>query len=255
VVAEVVAGLVASGVAAVGVLLWRNRLHLAVTGFRLLSRTTVRVSMSALLRVKEDDRYVLFHSSYRPGSYGPPGGVVKAFPEAWRFLDRIGFREHRHQERADVMRADLRGFLRGAELGAFLRWYGRNVDRESARECLRRELTEELREIGEEFLAPLAEKASFTHVRTVLERPAKVPGQAYRQVRRFEVYDLDRADELSRWLRRGLMLAASRSGPGLLAATSDEIISGRRGPSLIAPQSAFLFERRRYRQDIPAVAS
>jgi hypothetical protein len=251
-VANIVAGIAASCVLGIGALLWRHRVLVSVAGLGLLASGTIRVSMAALLRVKDDDRYVLFHSSYRPGSYGPPGGVFKALPSAKRFLDRIGFREHRSRSRARAMHADLRGFVRASEVATFLRWFAKNLDRESGPDCLRRELVEELNEGGHGTLAPLVAGATFTHVRTVLERPTRVPGETYRQVRRFEIYDLALADVRSQRLRAVLLaLAADSSAPGIISATSGDIIDGRRGRNLLAPQSAFLFGWRRYRQDLP----
>ncbi|MEU3249540.1 hypothetical protein [Streptomyces sp. NPDC006997] len=234
--------------------LWNNRGRLPVLFAALRLFGDVRVSVASLLRVQDDDRYVLVHSPYRPDSYGPPGGVVKYHPAARAALDRLGFREELRVDQR--MRGDLRGFLPGRALPAFVRWLDRQRDRESALECVRRELAEELGEIGHPELATGIERLHFTHVRQVVDGPLRVPGRPYRVVRLFDVWDLglDTAEAVR--LRDALTaLAADPSESGVLVATAEDIVHGRRARSYLAPHSAYLMGERRFHADLPPLSS
>ncbi|MCA2227376.1 SMODS-associated NUDIX domain-containing protein [Nonomuraea aurantiaca] len=251
----IISSLIASVIAGIGTLAWRNRKNLAILTVVLMPVGTVRVSLSTLLRIKEGDRYVLFHTPYTPGSYGPPGGVVKFHHSAQQHLDRFSFREELRAAHAGVMQRDLRGFVPARRLASFLRWFHSGSGRESATECLRRELREELSEIGYPDLRAEVESLAFRFVRRVAEPPRKVPGRDYRQVRLFEVYDLETGDEAaSRLSSRLLDSGRDANDQRVILASSQDIVGGRYGELFIGPQSAFLFGTRRYRQDIPPVA-
>jgi hypothetical protein len=214
----------------------------------------VRVSLSALLRVKDDDRYVLFHSPFRPGVYGPPGGVLKFYPPAARILEDLGFEEERSGSHPEVMKRDLRGKLPAAALRRFLRWFDTGAYREDTAECLRRELAEEFGEVGFASFGVSVAELGFTRVRTVVEGPAEVLGKPYRQLRRFEVYDLLTADGLALRLTEQLLEIGEDPGyPDVVCATRAEIVHGRHEKVLIAPQSAFLIGTARMSADFPAV--
>jgi len=251
-VSGIVSSLLASALIAVGALAWRNRDILPAWSAMLRPAAKVRVSMSALLRIGKDDRYVLFHTPYTPGSYGPPGGVFKFHPEATSTLDRLSFREDRRTASLGQTSCDLRGFLPARSLAAFLRWFGKAVDRESATECLRRELAEELEEVGHTELVNGAGVLTFKPMRRVVERPRKVPGKDYLQLRVFEIHETVVSDENSvRTVGRIYDLAADPQQTSVILASSQDIIEGRHDEYLIGPQSAFLFGGQRYRQDLP----
>jgi ADP-ribose pyrophosphatase YjhB (NUDIX family) len=200
--------------------LWNNRgrLPLLVASLRLFRE--VRVSMASLLRIQDDDRYILVHSPYRPDSYGPPGGVIKYHPAARPALDRLRFREELRVDQR--MRSDLRGFLPGRALPGFVRWFDRQEDRESALECVRRELAEELAEIDHPELAVGIDRLHFTHVR----------------------------------LRDALTaLASDPTDRGVLVATADDIVHGRRQRSYLAPHAAYLMGESRFHADLPPLNS
>jgi hypothetical protein len=117
--------------------LWNNRSRLSLLWVSLRPSGEVRVSVASLLRVQDDDRYVVVHSPYRPDSYGPLGGVVKYLPAARPALDRLRFRE---EPRVDQrMRNDLRGFLPARALPGFVRWFASaaNSSRNWARSAIR----------------------------------------------------------------------------------------------------------------------
>ncbi|MFJ7218656.1 hypothetical protein [Amycolatopsis sp. NPDC098790] len=223
------------------------------------SRTTrrqhvVRISFSTLLRVTDDDRYVLFDSPKRPGAYGPPGGVVKFHPPAVRLLESWGFRPDRATAGAEKMRSDLRGMLPVRSLRRFQAWFATGAYRETAEECLRRELWEELAEVGLSALRPHTRRLSFISVRTVLEGPSSVPGKDFLQLRRFDIHDVAMVTSDAVRLRRELVESgydAERSG--VICANYDDIAHGRLNRALIAPHSALLAGEARLAADLPPV--
>ena len=214
----------------------------------------IRVSFSALLRIRDDHCYLLFHSSARPGSFGPPGGAFKYFEPATPILDRLHFRAERVGSREEIMRGDVRGFLPARKLAGFSRWFDSGAYREDGEECLRRELIEELGEVGLPHSASAVGGMRFSLVREVREGPRPVPGKPYRQVRRFNVYDLVSASESTVRLREDLVDAGrDPEVDTVLWATVEEIVHGRCGNALIAPQSAFLVDGVRIHPDLPAL--
>jgi 8-oxo-dGTP pyrophosphatase MutT (NUDIX family) len=262
-VAAVVVGVLSSIVSAILIgglsLVWRHRGNLSLLRTTLYPRGAVRVSFAALLRVKDDDRYVLVSSNTRPGFYGPLGGVFKYHESATAALDELGFREQRFDSRRMHAKADLRGFVPAWSAAGFLSWFQRGVDRETVSECLRRELAEELGtgqldEVGGTDLASDIDALTFRPVRTVLEGPHRVPRQPFRQMRRFEVYDLAVVDEVSARFRRRLIdLSADPSTRTLLYASVAEMTNGWCGTSPVAPHSGYLLGRRRLVPDLPPV--
>jgi hypothetical protein len=217
------------------------------------SSGTVRVSFAAMLRIKADDRYVLFDTPSRPGAFSPPGGVFKYFPPAERLLEEMGFREDRVDLFAEDMRFDLRGFIPAAATKEFCRWFASGAYREDTTECLRRELSEELAECGLESLMPCARQLSFSPARTVSAGPDAVPGRPYRQLRRFVVCELAMSDEARR-LRTELVRAGTDDAvPAVICVTAADISYGRAAKAMIAAQAAYLIGDRRLHEDIPAM--
>ncbi|MGW3895298.1 SMODS-associated NUDIX domain-containing protein [Micromonospora profundi] len=250
---NIVAGLITAALLAAGGLVLRHRKHLGLLRTTLTSGR-LRVSVAALLRIKDDDGYVLIHHPFRPSVYGPPGGVVKYTDEARGALDAVGFVEQRPAGREATMRGDLRGFVPARHGIGFLRWYDRCAGRESGPECLRRELREELSEAGHPELAPLADKLRFELIRAVVDGPRPTPGKQHRTMRSFEVYDpiLD-SPEAVELRRRMLELARDAAETEIVLARIADIEEGRREQFLISPQSAFLLGTRRIQEDLPAL--
>jgi hypothetical protein len=218
------------------------------------SSGTVRVSFAAILRIKADDRYVLFDTPSRPGTFSPPGGVFKYFPPAERLLEGMGFREDRIDTLAEIMRLDLRGFLPAAATRDFCRWFAGGAYRENTAECLNRELTEELTECGLEHLVPCTGRLEFSRVRTVRTGPDEVPGRPYRQIRRFEVCDLVTSEPAAQRLREELIRAGRDDAvPTVIRATAADISYGRSGRALIAGHASYLVGTERSQPDIPAI--
>ncbi|MEV4051746.1 hypothetical protein AB0J55_11225 [Amycolatopsis sp. NPDC049688] len=212
----------------------------------------VRISFSVLLRLVEDDGFVLFDAPKRPGAFGPPGGVVKYFPPAGRILESLGFQPERTGSPQRKLRADLRGILPAGALRRFRVWFASGAYRETADECLRRELCEELAEVGIHGLDEVVSELKFTSVRTIQEGPHSVPGKNYRQLRGFDVRELAMTNSAARRLNRTLADAATDDAyPGVLLAGFDDIAHGRLDRALIAPQSAFLLGPARLAPDLP----
>src|SRR5689334_15471474 len=127
---SVISSVIASILAFVASVAWRNRKHRSMLSIILFPRGTVRVSVAVLLRICVDGNYVLFHTHRTPSTYGPPGGVVKFTSSARHALDGMKFRdENQAANRASALN-DLRGFIPASSVGKFLRWLETGVDRE-----------------------------------------------------------------------------------------------------------------------------
>lgn len=211
----------------------------------------VRVSYAALLRIRDDDRHVLFGSASRPGSFTPPGGVFKYFAPAADLLDRMRFQA---DQRVNGMRADLRGVLPAQSVPEFRRWFASGAYREDAVECLQRELDEELAEVGFPELAANVQSLRFAPLRTIVEGPRAAPGKPFKQSRRFEFHDLLCTGQAAAELKRRLFeLADDPAVTTIISAAASDIAHGRAGSALIAPHSAYLIGEQRTWPDLPAV--
>ncbi|MFI7680051.1 hypothetical protein [Actinophytocola sp. NPDC049390] len=250
-IGEIVTGLITSAMAGTAVVIWRHRLRLVAAPRR------VRVSFCALLRVRDDDRYVLFHSINRPGSYGPPGGVYKYVGEGEAQLEALGFQdEPRAADMIGKQRHDLRGYISSRSVKRFQRWFDSGAGRESATECLRRELAEELDEVGHPELIDDVASLEFTPVRMVETGPHPEPGTDCLHLRRFEIYDIaGTADNpaAARFKQRLLNLADARTADLVMGASARDIEHGRHATGLIDGQSAYLMGTTRFHPPTPAV--
>lgn len=214
----------------------------------------VRVSFSVLLRIRDNDRYVVFDSLTRPGSYGPPGGAIKYFPPATGILEQLGFQQETRSLRAEPTGFDLRGLVPARSARGFLHWFDTGAYREDPIECLRRELAEELVEVGLADLDVDPHALGFRPVRTVIEGPDVVPHRPFVQLRRFEVFELVAKETVALELVRALAAAgADPDFPGVVCADRAEIEHGRCGAALLGPHCAFLVGDQRLAPDLPAV--
>ncbi|MGW2625849.1 SMODS-associated NUDIX domain-containing protein [Micromonospora taraxaci] len=252
--ANIAAGLVTAALLAVGGLAWQYRGRLGLLRAQLRRSGRLRVSVAALLRIKDDDGYILMQHPFRPYSYGPPGGVFKYTSAARVALDAVGFVERRPPGREATMSRDLRGFVPARRGLGFLRWFDTGADRESGPECLHRELREELAEAGHPELVALAENLRFRKVRAVVDGPRPTPGKEYRTVRSFEVYDIiDDTPEALQLVQSLLTLGRDAGETAILLATAADIEEGRCERHLVSPQSAFLLGEQRIHEDLPAL--
>ncbi|GAB7108004.1 hypothetical protein JCM4814A_63180 [Streptomyces phaeofaciens JCM 4814] len=250
---KIVVGVAVTLLGYIGRIVLRNRRQLSLLRLLLTPRRRMRVSVAVLLRLHDEDHYVLFDSPTRPSGFGPPGGVVKYHDTDRARLEKLGFEPESRTH--DTMKHDLRGFLRAASIPGFARWLHHGAGREPSTECLRREIVEELGEVGHPELAPLAGAVSFSLLRRVVDGPFKVvPGEDYRQIRFIEVYDLllDRPEATE--LRTALLaLAGTPESAHVIGATRQDIVRGRSGLHQVLPQSAFLIGDRRENGDIQPV--
>ena len=209
----------------------------------------IRVSMSALIRIAEGDKYVLVRNLHRPESFAPLGGVYKCGERAQCELDRFEFRP---QAIDGDMVGDLRGFLPNKHLAAFLDWFAGGNGRETAHECLSRELSEELTQANLQVQSEEIAGLRFVHVRTVHEGPDHIAAERYLQYRIFDVYDPVADTIAGRELLSRIKSHATTSND-MLWATSQEIIRGRhRQGHVIGAHSPYLFGQTRYRSQDPA---
>lgn len=214
----------------------------------------VRVSLSALLRIRDNDRYVLLDSLSRPGSYGPPGGAIKYFPAATGILEQFDFQQETRSLRAEPTGFDLRGLVPARSLSGFLHWFDTGAYREDPIECLQRELTEELGEVGLPDVEVDTHALAFRPVRTVIEGPDIVPHRPFLQLRRFEILELVAKDTVALELVQTLTAAgADPAFPGVVCAGRADIEHGRCGEALLGPHCAFLVGAQRLAPDLPAV--
>ncbi|WP_260478674.1 hypothetical protein [Kibdelosporangium aridum] len=249
-VGEILAGLITSALTATAAVAWRHRLRLFTPS------RDVRVSFCALLRVRDDDCYLLFHARSRPGSYSPPGGVYKYSREGEQQLEQLGFRdEPKPSDLVNDRRHDLRGFISSRVTRKFLRWFESGAGRESATACLRRELVEELTEVGHPELIDDVASLEFTPVRVVQEGPHHEPGTDHLHLRRFDVYDIAVArDETAAQFKQRLLALIGGPASDLVAgAGARDIEYGRCEAGLISGHAAFLIGTKRFHPPTPAV--
>lgn len=210
-------------------------------GFRavLRGRKRLRVSMSALLRIEDEGRFLLLRQGpHRPNQLGPIGGVYKIIgpgvPIDLDFQNLSLADEVRSRDISD----DLRGTIPAFRLPQFLRWFDSRAGRES--DALHRELHEELVDDGPldelpDGLFPL--RCELLHIAE--EGPTTVR-QGDPVYRRHEIYRLHRgaAD----------LLALAEKHDSLQAVSADEIRKGRTTDGIdIGDQTLFLLSPRALR--------
>jgi 3',5'-cyclic AMP phosphodiesterase CpdA len=161
---------------------------------------TIRVSMAALLRLDNDNKYLLVRSNHRPELFAPFGGVFKYRLEAITSLKDIGFvSEHcALNKRVDLeqdLDRDLRGYIARENLELFISWFNLQINREVSVDCLQRELCEELNQAKvPSNLIESASEYTFRHIRTVQDGPKPTPW-GYDIFRHFEIYEPDYNDQ------------------------------------------------------------
>lgn len=180
----------------------------------------VRVCCAAVLRIRDDDRIVLFESRTRLGAFAPPGGVIRYDGPASDTLGRLGFDcDHEHH---------LRGTLPTRAIEGFVRWFASGADREDGAACLRRSLVEVLAEFG----VP-GQNLSFDRFRTEIECSGP-------ELRGFEFYDLV-GESSAR--DRILSLATDPRVHMITSVTAEDVARGHVGAAVIAPHTAHLTAR------------
>lgn len=255
-VTGVLASLIAAVIFAAAAFLWRHRSNQLLRHPNLLfsRKVRIRVSFAAILRIKDDDCFVLFRASSRP-SFGPPGGVFKYNPAAQRELDRLEYQdEARPKIVGERRRRDLRGFIPARSMAGFTHWFKQDVDRETATEALRRELAEEVAEVGHAELAADVAALTFIRVRTVEEGPRREHRSEYFTLRRFEIYDLDITNEPSLQFQRKIVhIARDPSSPCIICVSAEDISHGRCNNDIISGHAVYLFGNKWFRDPLPPI--
>lgn len=104
----------------------------------------IRLSISALVRIRVDDQYLLV-SGNRVKKYQPVGGVLKFYSGAFVALESFGMDADPLFAADTLNRDDLRISIRGNAFASFLKWYEGGQDREQGPG---REFDEELIKTG-----------------------------------------------------------------------------------------------------------
>ena len=230
---EIVPGLMLSGV--VWLLVHRRGILRTARSVWFRGRRT-RVSMSAILQIRRDGKYLLVRQLHRKDEFGPIGGVYKALGDGVPL--KFGFipDESTHQARAADLVHDLRGTIPAFRLPQFIRWFASRQGRES--DALVREVQEELVETGiVALLSPplLPLQAEFLWASE--EGPTKVQGADHLVYRRHEVFAL-RGDAAE-------LFECAEKDHRLLAATDQEIRTGRTDDGCtIGRQATYLLSRK-----------
>jgi hypothetical protein len=215
----------------------RRALRTALSHSVVFRSRRLRVSMSQLLSLKIDDRFLLISNVRRPERLAPIGGVVRYFPSEVQTLEgKIGFK---HELKKQGERYDLRGYLAGRNFVHFLRWYASGAGREQY--AVAREIEEEFTEIGIPQISDYVKRPEFIRERIVHEGPAKITNRDYWQYRYFEIFKLreecDASSRLADFIR-----SKARRNPKLALVTTDEIRNGRfKDGRIIGDSSGYLF--------------
>lgn len=238
IIQDIVGGLVAAPILAFGAVVIRNRARTRQS-FRAVLRGTrrLRVSMSALLKIEADDRYLLIRQGpHRPFELGPIGGVYKKLGSG--VPTKLDFRHRRSDDpdRDGDLSNDLRGTIPAYRLPAFLKWFESRRGRES--DALHRELAEELlNDIGLDALPPGLVPLQTEFLYKVEEGPLAVRDDVP-VYRRHEIYRLH--GDIGR------LLELAHQGGDLRLVSSDEIRRGQTNDRTpIGDHTAYLLGQKR----------
>lgn len=89
----------------------------------------VRYSISAMVRIRVDDKYLLVRNQRFP-KYQPVGGVLKRLPHSEHTMSQLGVREDNMFKPDDTNRNDLRVQVPARSISRFLDWYASGHGRE-----------------------------------------------------------------------------------------------------------------------------
>lgn len=95
-------------------------------------RTSIRLSIAYLYRIKVNDKYLLVKNS-RDGNWQPVGGVYKTLPGSEKMFDKLEVQADRvFETEKGIAKRDLRVHVMGENVIPFLRWFDLGEDRELA---------------------------------------------------------------------------------------------------------------------------
>jgi hypothetical protein len=148
----------------------------------------VRYSISAMVRIRVDDKYLLVKNRHW-GKYQPVGGVFKRLPHSEHVLSTLGVCEDNMFKPDDLNRGDLRVQVPARSIPGFLNWYVTGNGRE----------LHPWREFFEELVRPgilpavVFPYTQFQHIRrhnTGIERARHTSNGARYECRIAEIFDL-----------------------------------------------------------------
>jgi hypothetical protein len=221
--------------------------------YQVLQRNkTIRISISCLLKIQKDGKYLLIRNIQRPEQFRPFGGVTKYYTSASSFLNQIAFEGDRsnNKDNNSKLERDLRGFIKAKYLFEFIDWFEKKFDREES--CLVREFKEELEEINAGDILNNLRPLEFSLVRQINEIPHKVAGKSFLQFRIIKVEEFS-ANFLSQTDIINRLNLISIQNNDLIWVTSDEINQGVdiKG-NIIGSHSCYLLgDRREIKEDRP----
>ncbi|MFF5095154.1 MULTISPECIES: hypothetical protein [Actinosynnema] len=199
----------------------------------------VRVSFSAVLRIRAGGSQVLFEQRAERGVFGPVGDVLRCHPPASDVLRDLGFRGQRWAGWGPGPLAELAGEVPARSLAELRRWFDSGAYREDAAECLRRALSSTLTALGAADLAEDVASAGFAPLGAQVLGPEPVPDSPHRRLRHREHHELVCVDAQAHRLRdRLLELAADPTAREVLVATEEQVARGRAGAALVTAHAA-----------------
>ena len=212
----------------------------------------VRVSVSAILYLEQENKYVLIKNHHRPSFYAPIGGVYKHFEP--KILDEIEWNSDYTtlENKESDMKKDLRGVIYGKRLPDFIDWFSKREGRENE-QCIYRELREELLEgkVGK-ILREQSSKIEFEIFRSIPEGPRSISDRDYdAQFRFFDIYKIVNSNEDTNQVLQEIVDRASRGDNNLILVSKEDILSGKIpcGEKLIAGHAKYYFTSKWHGQE------
>lgn len=177
----------------------------------------VRYSISAMVRIQVDDKYLLIKNRHF-GKHQPVGGALKRLPHSEQTFRDLGVREDNMFAPDEINRGDLRVQVPAKSIPGFLDWYASGHGREIG----------PWREFYEELVRPGIVSANvFPHIQvqhirrhnTGIARARHVNDGARFECRIAEIFDLVPTEE-----QRAILIALVKVHDGrVMWATAEEI--------------------------------
>jgi hypothetical protein len=203
----------------------------------------IRISCASLLKIEDENKFLLIRNRLRPNFYCPIGGALRYSSSATSFLKEIDFQHDgsHSQINAEKLKRDLRGFIPAKNLFKFIEWYAKSKDREE--NSLHREIAEEFTEIRLGRLLKYTKGIEFNFLKEITEIPHSVSGKKFLQFRILRIYELSSDFTDLNLLMKNIKI---ENNPNLIWVTSDEIEQGRDdNHNLIGSNSSYLISNKK----------
>jgi hypothetical protein len=198
----------------------------------------IRISCASLLKIENENKFLLIKNKLRPNLYSPIGGANRYSTSATSFLKEIDFQHdgNHSKVKVDKLKRDLRGFLPAKKLFKFIDWYSKSKDREE--NSLHREINEEFTEIQLGKILKYTKDVEFNFLKEITEVPHSVSGKNFLQFRILRVYEISSDFEKLNLLIENLK---TENNPNLIWVSNDEIQQGRdENHNLIGSNTCYL---------------